>query len=176
MSESIEFFESKHVEYIKKVSNDRESFQYVVTQHLRMSGVYWGSTAMSILGKDIMSEMDGPGIVAWVLKCEDPKTGGFGGSMKHDPHMLYTLSAVQMMALTDKLDLLNADRIAAYIGSLQQPDGSFAGDCWGEVDTRFTYCAVNALSILGKLHSGVINIAKAVEYVNRYAIILSYMR
>lgn len=33
----------------------------------------------------------------------------------------------------------------------QQPDGSFSGDNWGEVDVRFTYCALQALAILGKL-------------------------
>lgn len=32
-----------------------------------------------------------------------------------------------------------------------QPDGSFAGDEWGEVDTRFSYCALSTLAILGKL-------------------------
>lgn len=32
-----------------------------------------------------------------------------------------------------------------------QPDGSFAGDEWGEIDTRFSYCALSTLAILGKL-------------------------
>ena len=36
--------------------------------------------------------------------------------------------------------------------SLQQPSGVFAGDAFGEIDTRFLYCAINALSLLGKLH------------------------
>lgn len=37
------------------------------------------------------------------------------------------------------------------MASLQNPDGSFSGDFAGEVDTRFSYCAVSALSLLGKL-------------------------
>ena len=36
--------------------------------------------------------------------------------------------------------------------SLQQPSGVFAGDQFGEIDTRFLYCAVSALSLLGRLH------------------------
>jgi geranylgeranyl transferase type-2 subunit beta len=32
-----------------------------------------------------------------------------------------------------------------------QPDGSFAGDEWGEIDTRFSYCALSTLAIMGKL-------------------------
>jgi hypothetical protein len=34
---------------------------------------------------------------------------------------------------------------------LQQPSGIFAGDAFGETDTRFLYCAVSALSLLGAL-------------------------
>jgi geranylgeranyl transferase type-2 subunit beta len=32
-----------------------------------------------------------------------------------------------------------------------QPDGSFAGDEWGEIDTRFSYCALSTLAIISKL-------------------------
>ena len=35
--------------------------------------------------------------------------------------------------------------------SLQQPSGVFAGDEFGEIDTRFSYIAVQALSLLGQL-------------------------
>jgi geranylgeranyl transferase type-2 subunit beta len=34
---------------------------------------------------------------------------------------------------------------------LHQPSGVFAGDAFGETDTRFLYCAVSALSLLGAL-------------------------
>lgn len=35
--------------------------------------------------------------------------------------------------------------------SLQQPSGTFAGDRFGETDTRFLYIAIQTLSLLGKL-------------------------
>ena len=41
--------------------------------------------------------------------------GGFGGSERHDPHLLYTLSAVQVLALYDRLHEVDADRIAACV-------------------------------------------------------------
>ena len=91
----------------------------------------------------------------------------FGGSVDHDPHMLYTLSAIQILALSNQLDRVNAVEVGKFISSLQQPDGSFFGDKWGEVDTRFSYCALSALSILGRLHSGDIDVLKAVAYVGR---------
>ena len=39
----------------------------------------------------------------------------------------------------------------SVILGLQQPSGIFAGDAFGETDTRFLYCAVSALSLLGAL-------------------------
>ena len=46
------------------------------------------------------------------MKCQHP-SGGFGGSERNDPHLLYTLSALQVLALYDKLDLVNADQVVS---------------------------------------------------------------
>ena len=86
----------------------KASFAYYATEHFRMSGVYWGLTALYLLDKlDAMDEED---VVSWVLTCQHPN-GGFGGSERHDPHMLYTLSALQILALYDKLDKIDADKV-----------------------------------------------------------------
>ena len=42
-------------------------------------------------------------------------------------------------------------RLPLVILSLQHPSGVFAGDAFGELDTRFLYCAVSALSLLSAL-------------------------
>lgn len=55
------------------------------------------------------------------------------------------------------------------MSSLQQPDGSFFGDEWGEVDTRFSYCALSSMAILGQLDSKKIDVQKAAEFVSRQA-------
>lgn len=91
----------------------------------------------------------------------------FGGNTGHDPHLLYTLSAIQILALCDELGRLDRDKTASYVASLQQADGSFAGDEWGEIDTRFSYCALSSLSLLGKLDEGLIDLDKATDYVSR---------
>jgi geranylgeranyl transferase type-2 subunit beta len=71
--------------------------------------------------------------------------------------MLYTVAAVQILAMLDGFDELERKeldgkrKIAKYIASLQQANGTFAGDEWGETDTRFLYGALNALSLLGML-------------------------
>lgn len=111
-------------------------------------------------------------LVAWVLACQR-ENGGFGGSIGHDAHLLYTLSAIQVLAILDALDKVDRDRTAAYVASLQRPDGAFMGDEWGEVDTRFVYCALNCLSLLGRLPAkegqggAGVNVEKAVEYLLR---------
>jgi geranylgeranyl transferase type-2 subunit beta len=95
--------------------------------------MYWGLTAMYLMGR--LDEMDKDTIIAWLLRCQH-EDGGFSGSERNDAHMLYTLSAVQILALFDKLDLIDADKTASFVAGLQQPDGSFSGDKWGEIDTR----------------------------------------
>lgn len=73
-----------------------------------MSGVYWGLTAMHLLGKQHM--MDTEGIVKWVLSCQRPN-GGFGGSERHDPHLLYTQAAILILALCDALDRIDRELV-----------------------------------------------------------------
>jgi geranylgeranyl transferase type-2 subunit beta len=71
--------------------------------------------------------------------------------------MLYTVSAVQILAMVDgfaELESQVADgktKVASYIANLQQPNGTFAGDEWGETDTRFLCGALIALSLMHKL-------------------------
>lgn len=74
-----------------------------------MSGMYWGLTALYLL--DRLQDLDPQPILDWVMSCRH-ENGGFGGSPRNDPHMLYTLSAVQILALYDRLDLVDADAVA----------------------------------------------------------------
>ena len=69
------FYEEKHITFIKKIAADKESFEFVVSQHLRMSGIYWGLTALSILGIDLDKEMATDSIVDWAMSCQDESGG-----------------------------------------------------------------------------------------------------
>lgn len=54
------------------------------------------------------------------------------------------------------------------IADLQDPEtGTFAGDEWGERDTRFLYGALNALSLMGLVR--LVNVDKAVEHIQSCA-------
>jgi len=143
------------------------SMEQVASAHLKVSAMYWGLTAMALLDK---LPLCGPaeGVVKMVMACYDAASGGFGGNVGHDPHMLYTLSAVQILALYGRLDVLDVDRVVAYVAGLQnREDGSFAGDEWGEVDTRFSYCALNCCALLGRLDA--LDVDKACAFIGRCA-------
>jgi prenyltransferase beta subunit len=70
------FRTEKHIGYIQKVSSDTESFEYLVTQHLRMSGVYWGLTSAALLGINLKQEPSYTGMIDWIIKCQDVNSGG----------------------------------------------------------------------------------------------------
>jgi geranylgeranyl transferase type-2 subunit beta len=56
--------------------------------------------------------------------------------------------------------------MGAVIAGLQdQETGAFQGDEWGETDTRFLYCGLLALSLLGQLD--LVDVPKAVSYIQR---------
>lgn len=58
---------------------------------------------------------------------------------------------------------IDRDRVIDFVASLQRADGSFSGDEWGEIDTRFSYCALSCLSLLGALER--VDVAKAVQFI-----------
>jgi len=156
------FFIEKHKTYIKNVDLQKDSFYYWATEHLKLSGVYWGLCALDIMNS--LEEMNKEQLVTFVLSCQR-ENGGFGGNVEHDAHILYTLSAVQILVMLDCLEKLNKENVVNFIKDLQREDGSFCGDEWGEVDTRFSYCAICCLSLLGRLDA--INVDKAVEFIMR---------
>lgn len=156
------FKPSKHAEYIKRVSEDSKAYEFAVSEHLRISGIYWAATALELI--DSLSMLARDEIIKFVLECQH-ECGGFGGNIGHDPHILYTLSAVQLLVLFDALHQLDAERVLTYVSKLQLADGSFKGDEWGEVDTRFSYCALSCASLLGRLEA--VDVPKAVAFVQQ---------
>ncbi|KDE09028.1 protein geranylgeranyltransferase type II [Microbotryum lychnidis-dioicae p1A1 Lamole] len=138
-----------HVKYIQSLDEKRDHLYYHTTQHLRMNGIYWGLTALSLMRrKDALPRQE---MLDWVMSCYDPVIGGFAPHPDHEPHLHPTLSAIQILATHDALHLLDTDKLVQYVLSLQSPSGAFAGDQWGEQASRFTYCAVSCLSLLDRL-------------------------
>ncbi|CAJ1370431.1 unnamed protein product [Effrenium voratum] len=140
----------KHDHYLRHLDDDKESLEYMMTEHLRMGGVYWGVSAMALLRR--LDDQRRTDLIEWILRCRDPKTpGGFGPNVGHDADITATHYALLVMCIFDAVDRLDTEGLVAFISGLQQPDGSFAGDRWGEVDVRFAYCALSSLTILDAL-------------------------
>ncbi|CAH2038021.1 unnamed protein product, partial [Iphiclides podalirius] len=150
-----------HLDYLASYGLNKDDYEYCMTEYLRMSGIYWTLTALELMNQS--SRLQKEEIIEFITSCQDNESGGISASIGHDPHMLYTLSAIQVLALYDRLDAIDVEGVVRYVASLQQEDGSFFGDKWGEVDTRFSFCAVMSLSILHRLDA--INVNKAVYFV-----------
>jgi geranylgeranyl transferase type-2 subunit beta len=94
-----------HVSYVQSLDTKKDQLDYWLTEHLRLNGVYWGLTAIHLLGRpDALSPKE---TVDFVLSCQH-ENGGFGAAPGHDPHMLSTVSAVQILAMVNALDELDA--------------------------------------------------------------------
>lgn len=135
--------------------------EYTMTEFLRMSGIYWGATCLDIMNS--LEKLDRQSIIDFVKLCQCKATGGISACDGHDPHLLYTLSAVQILLTYNALHEIDVEAVGKFVQSLQQPDGSFFGDKWGEVDTRFSFCAVAILSLTNQMH--LIDVEKATQFV-----------
>jgi geranylgeranyl transferase type-2 subunit beta len=178
---------TNHVRYILNLEeHTNTSDLFYFTDHKRLSGVYWALSSLELLHS--LDTLPRERILDYVLTCyhpsvslaipfsdgrgarapkdistREPLLAAFAGNADQDAHLLYTLSGIQILAIYDALDLIDSDAVAAYVAGLQQPDGSFAGDMWGEVDSRFSYCALLTLAILGRMN--VVDVPRAAEYV-----------
>ncbi|RNA16387.1 geranylgeranyl transferase type-2 subunit beta [Brachionus plicatilis] len=150
----------KHIEFIVNYGKTHDQYEYEVSDYLRMSGLYWSVTFLDLVNS--LEKFNKDDIVAY-LKRNQHSSGGFSPCDGHDPHLLYSLSAVQIAIIYDVLHEIDCEKLIDYIVGLQKEDGSFAGDCWGEIDTRFSFCAVATLSFLNALNR--IDQEKAISFV-----------
>jgi geranylgeranyl transferase type-2 subunit beta len=89
-----------------------------LTEHLRLNGVYWGLTALHLLGHP--EALPREETINFVLSCQN-EDGGFGAAPGHDSHMLYTVSAVQILVTVDAINELDRRKAAgkARVGSCE---------------------------------------------------------
>ena len=140
---------SKYIKDLSKELNDENQLEYHLSQHLRMNGLYW--TAIST---ELVDSTEKENIVDWIKTCYYPEQGSFGPFPKHDPHILSTLSAIQLLIIFKEFEFLKKvlSKIFGYISSLQLANGAFKGDLFSEeVDTRFSYNSLHILYYITKI-------------------------
>lgn len=148
------FEKQLHIKYIQNLDSKvtKETYEYWLLEHLRLNGLYWGVMALATMNsKKSLPEEE---VVTFVLSCYDATIGGFAAYPGHDAHILTTLSGLQILLIYDRLNALNESQKAQtveFVLSLRLDDGSFTGDRFGEIDTRFVFVAVYVLTILQRM-------------------------
>jgi geranylgeranyl transferase type-2 subunit beta len=80
------------------IAQRKDELEYWLTEHLRLNGLYWGLNALHLLNRpDALPRKE---TIDFVLSCQTDN-GGFGAAPGHDAHLLYTASAVQILAMVD---------------------------------------------------------------------------
>ncbi|PVU89179.1 hypothetical protein BB561_005500 [Smittium simulii] len=153
----------KHILFIQKLDKAQTDLEYWLTEHLRISGIYWGLVALETLDNPLALEKDK--VIEYVKSCQN-QDGGFGGHTGHDSHLLYTMSAVQILAIYNRLEDINKDAVLKYVKGLQnKTTGYMMGDIWGEMDTRFAFIGLAICNILGSIDT--LRIEPIVEYIEK---------
>ncbi|KAL8375978.1 hypothetical protein RB595_007198 [Gaeumannomyces hyphopodioides] len=156
-----------HVKYIQSLDTRKEDYDYWLTEHLRLNGVYWGLVALHILGYPEALPRDAT--IDFVLSCQH-ESGGFGAAPGHDAHMLSTVSAVQILAMVDaldeldkrgkgnaakvgkcRLDLVDVGRAVEHVAACANFDGGYGVRPGAESHSGQILTCVAALAIAGRL-------------------------
>jgi len=156
-----ELLVDKHCSFLIGYGKNHNKYEYGATDYLRMSGIYWLTTCLDLLHS--LKLVDENFILKYIENCHDKQSGGYSPSPKHDAHLLYTLSAVQVLVLFNRMDLIDRESLVNYVKNLQNADGSFRGDQWGEIDTRFSFCAIACLTLIDRLDA--IDVERATDFV-----------
>uniref|UniRef100_A0A0N4ZLU6 Geranylgeranyl transferase type-2 subunit beta n=1 Tax=Parastrongyloides trichosuri TaxID=131310 RepID=A0A0N4ZLU6_PARTI len=144
------FLKDMHSKFIMKYVESKESYDYIMSGHLRMNGVYWCCEAMDLLGE--LDKMDKEDIFKFIFEeCFDPKSGGFRQSEGNDPHLLSTLSAIQLLVMFNAIEMVDKDAVSRFVKDRVNEDGSVGGDESNELDTRFSFCALATMYLIGRL-------------------------
>ena len=79
------FRKEQHIEYIKRLDHVSSPFtvdlqkkgelEYWLTEHLRLNGVYWGLTALCLLGEP--DALDRDETIKYVLSCQTEEGSSF---------------------------------------------------------------------------------------------------
>jgi geranylgeranyl transferase type-2 subunit beta len=103
LPDEIQLVVEKHIQYIQTLDKRKDEYEYWLTEHLRLNGLYWGLTALHLLGRPDALPRDE--VLDFVVSCLH-ENGGFGAAPGHYAHMLYTVSGVQILATLDGFDHL----------------------------------------------------------------------
>jgi geranylgeranyl transferase type-2 subunit beta len=119
------FLRDKHVEFIAGCGKDTTSYEYVVTEYLRVSGMYWCISSLDVC--NALKDQETEFAIKIIQEAKNPD-GGYASAADNDSHLLHTLCAIQVLKILDRMDLVDVESVVNYVKGLQNEDGSFSGD------------------------------------------------
>ncbi|EGD76967.1 farnesyltransferase [Salpingoeca rosetta] len=112
--------------------------------------VYWSLNALVILGGTISPELKRR-VINTLRMCQ-AETGGFGGGVGQVAHAAPTYAAVNALAIIgteEAWSIINREKLASWLSSLIEDDGSMHMHDDGEIDVRAVYCGASAARLCG---------------------------
>eukprot|EP01147_Barroeca_monosierra_P010770 gene10771-2856_t len=119
-------------------------------EHMLLTGVFFGSNICAILKRE--AALPAALFIPLIKECVCVSSNAFSGNKGYGAHVLYTYSALQLLYLAQKKldDICERQNVINWLESRIQPDGSCTGDEFNLADTRFTYCVLASLHLLGQ--------------------------
>ncbi|OII76261.1 prenyltransferase and squalene oxidase repeat family protein [Cryptosporidium andersoni] len=153
---------NKHFQFLWKLQSEKGTIEEFMSEPQKMGAIYWGLGSMEIISKTLDKEdLDAfckqkRGILEFIMSCQvaiGDYNGmiGFSPNIGYEPTIVSTHYAILCLCILGETHLIDSESLSTWIASLQNADGSFRGDMYGECDTRFSYCALSSLTILNKL-------------------------
>lgn len=115
---------------------------------------YWSTHTLRLLNREVPHQQQ---ISAFLRKCYNNDTGGFGGGPQQMAHLAPCYSAVNALVELQDFEFLKKIKedssLVSFFNSMKNPDGNQKGSFLmhknGEFDTRSAYCAISCTNLLG---------------------------
>ncbi|KOX67356.1 Geranylgeranyl transferase type-2 subunit beta, partial [Melipona quadrifasciata] len=145
----------KHANFLLSYGTDKDEYMYCMTEHMRMSGMYWGLTALDLMGK--LEQTNRNEVLEFIAQCQTESggiaaNGSFTGDIWGEVDMRFSFCAVATLSLLNRLDVIDVDKAVEFVMKCMNFDGGFGSKPGAESHAGMIYCSIGLLSITGNLH------------------------
>lgn len=140
----------KCANYVKSLQQDDGSF----------FGDKWGEydtrfTFCALATLKLLNRLDNSNLtkaVEFVMSCHNEIDGGFGRLPGSESHSAYVYCCVGSLAIADKIDLIDADQLGAWLSERQLPSGGLNGRPEKLPDLCYSWWCLSSLRMINRLH------------------------
>ena len=111
--------------------------------------LYAAFNAMSLLG--LLSQLDVGKAVQYVQSCANVD-GGYGTNPGAETHAGQIFTCVGALAIANRLDLVDKNKLGAWLSERQLPNGGLNGRPEKLEDVCYSWWVLSSLAMIGKLH------------------------